>query len=83
MPITKWVKSVVEKIKENLHCDHTVGMYHDYADTDLVLESELVTDAERRWENYYVGDVSFFYYCPDCGERLPHKEMYEDAVEMV
>lgn len=80
-----WVKLALKKLLEGdtPYCDHTVGIFHDYSDTDLVLVSELTVDPEKRWSLYYVGDVSFFEYCPDCGDKLPYKEKYKDAIEMV
>ena len=62
---------------DDCKCNHTVGMYYDYCDNELVPESELVTDPEKRWENFYVEDVSFFQHCPDCGVKLPYKEKYD------
>ena len=81
MPITKWVKSVVEKIKEAYNCEHTVGIHYDYGDTELVSASLLTPIEKDRHMLHYVGDVVFFDYCPDCGERLPYKEKYKDAVD--
>jgi hypothetical protein len=79
----RWVKLALAKIKEAYNCDHTVGIYHQYADTDLVLVSEMTVFHEKKDLKYYVGDITFFHYCPDCGERLPYKKRYEDAIEMV
>jgi hypothetical protein len=83
MSITKWVHSVVSKIKEAYNCNHTVGIHYDYADTELVTNRLITTEKKLRYSHHYVGDVVFFDYCPDCGERLPHKETYKDAIEMV
>ena len=83
MPITRWVKSVVKKIKEDLYCDHTVGIYWDHSDTDLVAASSMTEEKKKRFSEYWTGDIDWFDYCPDCGEKLPHKEKYKDAVEMV
>jgi hypothetical protein len=77
------MKSFINKIKEAYNCDHSVGLHYDYGGTEIVSESNLTTDIDDRYKQFYVGDVAFFYYCPDCGERLPHKEKYEDAVEVV
>ncbi len=78
-----WVKLALTKLKEAYNCDHTVGIYYDYSGTDTVLESEMTTEKATRHLAYFVSDISFFDYCPDCGEKLPYKEKYKDAVEMV
>jgi hypothetical protein len=81
--MTKFLKSFIDKVKEAYNCNHTVGLFYDCGGTDTVLESELTTDEKDRYQSYYVGEVDFFHYCPDCGERLPYKEKYKDAVEVV
>jgi hypothetical protein len=55
----------------------------DYGACEIIAQSEVTTDIEKRFNKYYVADISFFCFCPDCGLKLPHKEKYEDAVEMV
>ncbi len=76
-----WVKLALTKLREAYNCVHTVGIYFDYSGTDLVTMDELTENPEERHTGpgTYAGDVSFFDYCPDCGERLPYKEKYKDA----
>ncbi len=78
-----WVKKALEKFKEAYNCDHTVGLHYNYEETDFCTVSLMTEDKKKRHVLYWVGDKSFFDYCPDCGERLPYKEKHKDAVEMV
>jgi hypothetical protein len=78
-----WIRIALKRMKAAKNCNHTVGIYHHYADTDLVLESEMTVFHKKRHLEYYVGDIAFFDYCPDCGVRLSYKERYKDAVEVV
>lgn len=64
-------------------CVHTVGIYYDQSDTDLVVESDLTTDIEDRDYAMHVGDVVFFECCPNCGEKLDLKERYAHTVEII
>lgn len=64
-------------------CDHSVGLYIDYGTCELVPFSELTEDKDERFNKFYVGDVDFFKFCPDCGNHLGLEEKYEYAVEVV
>jgi hypothetical protein len=79
-----WIKIALKRMKAAKNCDHIIGIHYDHSDTDLVAESDgLTTNREERWAAHWVGDIVFFDYCLDCGERLPYKERYKDAVEVV
>jgi hypothetical protein len=78
-----WVKIALKRMKAAYNCNHTVGIYWDQSDTDLVTLNTVTEDKKDRFTKYYVGDVDFFFYCPDCGDRLNMKEKYKDAVEVV
>jgi hypothetical protein len=78
-----WVKIALKRMKAANNCNHTVGIYWDQSDTDLVTVNTVTEDKEDRFTKFYVGDVDFFFYCPDCGDRLNMKEKYKDAVEVV
>jgi len=74
-----WVKLAIKKMKEAYNCEHTVGMYYDHLYTELVDVGSLTPNKKDRHILHYVGDVEYFNYCPDCGEKLPYKERYKDA----
>lgn len=83
LKLAERVNTILRKIREAYNCNHTVGVYWDHSETDLVSVSNITEEKKKRFSLYWVGDIDWFDYCPDCGERLPYKEKYKDAFEVV
>lgn len=76
-------------------CDHIIGIYYDYEDTDVITYDELkkeVRISTLAWPNvikplrdYLDGRVSTnfrrFNFCPMCGEKIDYKALREKARE--